>query len=133
MSNAAEMLVGGVVLSILGLFGGERITVVPSAASWLALAYLVTFGSLATLTAYMFLLKTVRPAMATSYAFVNPVIALFLGILIGGERVTGGAWLALPIILIGIAFVARRKKETADEGQAVPITRWRPRIWKSAE
>ncbi len=133
MSNAAEMLVGGIVLTILGLLGGERITSFPSVSSWLALFYLVTFGSLVTLTAYMFLLKTVRPAMATSYAFVNPVIALFLGILLGGEHITGGAWLALPIILVGVAFVARRKKEAGPEDQTPAVAQPRRQIWKSAE
>ncbi len=113
MSNAAEMLVGGVVLTALGLLGGERIVSLPTAGSWLALLYLASFGSLATLTAYMFLLKTVRPAMATSYAFVNPVIALFLGVALGGEHLTGQAWLALPVILLGVAFVLRPKKDAA--------------------
>ncbi|MCC7450278.1 MAG: drug/metabolite exporter YedA [Anaerolineae bacterium] len=110
MGNAAEMLVGGVVLVPLGLLRGEQIASTPTPAALLALVYLITFGSLATMTAYMFLLKTVSPALATSYAFVNPAIALALGVLLGGERITGMALVALPIILIGVGFVALRKQ-----------------------
>lgn len=110
MGNAAEMLVGGVVLVALGSLRGERIVSAPTPAALLALAYLITFGSLATMTAYMYLLKTVSPALATSYAFVNPAIALFLGVALGGEQITGMALVALPIILIGVGFVALRKQ-----------------------
>ena len=110
MANATEMLIGGVILVTFGLLRGERIVAMPTGSAVLALLYLTTFGSLATLTAYMFLLKTVSPALATSYALVNPAIALFLGVLLGGEHITGGALIALPIILLGIGFVAFRKR-----------------------
>jgi drug/metabolite transporter (DMT)-like permease len=107
MGNAAEMFCGGVILVVVGLLRGEQIADTPTTNSLLALAYLITFGSLATLTAYMYLLKTVSPALATSYAFVNPAIALLLGVVIGGEQISGSALIALPIILLGIAFVLR--------------------------
>jgi drug/metabolite transporter (DMT)-like permease len=110
MGNATEMLTGGLVLLALGLLRGEQISGVPTTNAVLALAYLTTFGSLLTMTAYMFLLKTVHPTLATSYAFVNPAIALFLGVLIGGEALTGSVYIALPVILLGVAFVALRKK-----------------------
>lgn len=109
MGNAAEMLAGGVILVIIGLLRGEQIIGTPTTNALLALAYLTTFGSLVTLTAYMYLLKTVSPALATSYAFVNPAIALLLGVVIGGEQISGIALIALPIILLGIAFVLRGK------------------------
>jgi drug/metabolite transporter (DMT)-like permease len=98
------------ILLFLGLLHGESITSAPTPSAFLALAYLITFGSLAAITAYMFLLKTVSPALATSYAFVNPAIALFLGVAIGGEHLTGTALIALPIILVAIVFVVRGKK-----------------------
>lgn len=110
MSNAAEMLCGGAILLVLGLLRGEHIITPVTPNAVLALAYLATFGSLATLTAYAYLLKTVSPALATSYSFVNPAIALLLGVLIGGEQLTGSAWIALPIILLGVGFVLRGKK-----------------------
>jgi drug/metabolite transporter (DMT)-like permease len=109
MGNAAEMLAGGVILLIVGLLRGEQITGAPTTNALLALTYLTTFGSLATLTAYMYLLKTVSPALATSYTFVNPPIALLLGVLLGGEHLTGSAVIALPVILLGVAFVLRAR------------------------
>jgi drug/metabolite transporter (DMT)-like permease len=111
MANAAEMLAGGLLLVVLGLLRGEQIVGTPTIGALLAVAYLTTFGSLATITAYMYLLKTVRPALATSYALVNPAIALLLGVLLGGEHLTGSAFIALPLILVGIAFVALQRQE----------------------
>src|SRR5262249_30606522 len=96
MGTAAEMLAGGVLLVVLGFGVGERMTAFPTLPSLLTLIYLVTFGSLATISAYMYLLKTVRPSLATSYAFVNPAIALVLGVVLGGEHITGSALIALP-------------------------------------
>ena len=110
MANAAEMLAGGIGLMIFAVLSGESITAAPTTSALLALIYLTTFGSLATMSAYLYLLKHVTPALATSYTFVNPPIALILGALIGGEVITGSALVALPVILLGIAFVARRKK-----------------------
>lgn len=108
MANAAEMLTGGAILCVLALLGGERITETPTTNAVLALIYLTTLGSLATISAYTYLLKTVSPALATSYAFVNPAIALLLGVVIGGEIITGSVVLALPLIFLGIAFVFRQ-------------------------
>lgn len=110
MGNAAEMLMGGLVLLFIALLRGEAITAVPTPNATLALIYLIIFGSLAALSAYMFLLKNVPPALATSYAFVNPVIALLLGIAVGGEKITGSAVIALPIIILGLLFVILRKQ-----------------------
>jgi drug/metabolite transporter (DMT)-like permease len=109
MGNAAEMLAGGAMLLIIGALRGEQVVGAPTTGAVLALAYLITFGSLATLTAYSFLLKTVSPALATSYSFVNPVIALLLGVVLAGETLTGSALIALPVILVGVAFVLRGK------------------------
>jgi drug/metabolite transporter (DMT)-like permease len=109
MGNAAEMLAGGIILLVVGLLRGEQVNGAPTTNAVLALGYLTTFGSLATLTAYMYLLKTVSPALALSYSFVNPAIALLLGVVIGGELISGSAVIALPIILLGVAFVLRGK------------------------
>jgi len=113
MGNAAEMLAGGTVLLVVGLLRGEQLVGAPTTGALLALAYLTTFGSLATLSAYMYLLRNVSPALATSYTFVNPVIALLLGVLMGGEHLTGSALIGLPVILLGVAFVLRRKTRSA--------------------
>ncbi|MEP7289500.1 MAG: drug/metabolite exporter YedA [Chloroflexota bacterium] len=113
MGNAAEMLAGGAMLVLVGLLRREQIVAVPTLSAVLALLYLTTFGSLATITAYMYLLKTVQPSLATSYALVNPAIALLLGMFIGGEHLTGSAVIALPVILVGLGFVMLSKKREA--------------------
>jgi drug/metabolite transporter (DMT)-like permease len=110
MGNAAEMLSGGIILLVAGLVRGEQIDTPLTTNAVLALAYLTTFGSLATITAYMFLLKTVPASLATSYTFVNPVVALLLGVVVGGEVISGSVLIALPIILLAIAFVLRGKR-----------------------
>ena len=74
--------------------------------AWL---YLVVFGSLIAFSAYLYLLAHASPALATSYAFVNPLIALFLGVVFAGEAVTGGEWFACCVILIGVFLIFRGK------------------------
>jgi drug/metabolite transporter (DMT)-like permease len=107
MGNAAEMLMGGLVLCGMATMRGEPFPTSPTPGSLLALLYLITFGSLVAMTAYFYLLKKVSPTLATSYSFVNPAIALFLGVALGGEILTGSALIALPIILVGVAVVFR--------------------------
>ena len=76
-----------------------------SAASWIGWIYLVTFGSLIGFTAYIYLLQAVTPAKASTYAYVNPVVAVFLGWAIAGEPVTARTLLAAAIILGGVAMI----------------------------
>jgi drug/metabolite transporter (DMT)-like permease len=81
----------------------------------LAVIYLATFGSLVGFSAYMYLLKTVRPTLATSYAYVNPMVALTLGVIFANEVVTGSQLLAMAIVLVGVVIVgwaANRAKRT---------------------
>lgn len=70
-----------------------------------ALVYLMFFGSIAGFSAYTYLLGRVRPVVATSYAYVNPVVAVLLGVLIAGERLTIAEIAAMPIILFGVVMV----------------------------
>lgn len=110
---ASEMLCGGAVLMAISLAKGEQW---PASVQPLALAawvYLVVFGSLIAFSAYLYLLAHASAAVATSYAFVNPVIALGLGVLLGGEAITGGEWLACSVILLGVFLIFRGK--TASE------------------
>jgi drug/metabolite transporter (DMT)-like permease len=115
MGNAAEMLMGGLVLCGIAIVRGEPFPTSPTPGSLLALLYLITFGSLVTMSAYFYLLKNVSPTLATSYSFVNPAIALFLGVVLGGEILTGSALIALPIILLGVAFVFRAQGASRKE------------------
>jgi drug/metabolite transporter (DMT)-like permease len=105
VSPAAQMLAGGALLLVVGALSGEELPAAVALRPLLALAYLVVFGSWVGFSAYLFLLRRVRPAVATSYAYVNPVVAVFLGVAFGGERITPTEWLAMPVILAGVALV----------------------------
>lgn len=110
MATAAEMLTGGVMMLGIALLRHEPIpTAPPARASW-ALAYLVVFGSLVAFSAYNHLLRHARPALATSYAYVNPLIALALGRLLGGERIAPLTWVAAAVIIGGVALITRARK-----------------------
>lgn len=117
MGSAAEMLAGGLILLLLSLGLGER-WATPTAASLWALAYLTIFGSLVAYSAYMYLVAHTRPALATSYAYVNPVVAVLLGVGLGGEHLTGLGWAALGVILTGVVLVAWPRREGASGTQA---------------
>jgi len=110
MGSAAQMLAGGAVLVVVSLINGEQWTTVPSLKSVAAIAYLVVFGSLVAYSAYLYLLKTVRPALATSYAFVNPLVAIFLGVWLAGEHISGYEYAALAIIVTGVLLVLPFKR-----------------------
>ncbi|HLZ62174.1 MAG TPA: drug/metabolite exporter YedA [Ktedonosporobacter sp.] len=106
MASAAQMMIGGVIMLALGLLFGERIKSLPSVSSLLALAYLIIFGSLVAFTAYGYLLRRVRPALATSYAYVNPLVAVGLGVSMAGEHITLVGLLAMFVILTGVGLVS---------------------------
>ncbi|MEW6693503.1 MAG: EamA family transporter [Pseudomonadota bacterium] len=74
-------------------------------ASWLAWAYLVVMGTLVTLNCYLWLLQRTTVALAGSYSFVNPLVALAVGVWLGGERLTGWVFVAMPLILAGLALI----------------------------
>lgn len=105
MASAAEMLVGGAVLLLGSVLGGERMTHMPTAAGWGALLYLIVFGSILAFSAYMYLLKHVRPAAATSYAYVNPAVAVLLGILFADEQVGLAECLAMVVIISAVVLI----------------------------
>ncbi len=113
MSTAAQMLCGGVAMGVLGLALGERISAVPPIRATLAVGYLAAFGSIVAFSAYVWLLHHVRPALATSYAYVNPPIAVLLGALLLGERFSVHAIGAMAVILGGVLIIARAKARAA--------------------
>jgi len=106
MAGTAQMITGGVVVLLLSYGIGERIRTVPSWTSIAAVIYLGIFGSLVGFTAYVYLLKRVRPALATSYAYVNPVIAVTLGVVFAGEKLSMTEIVAMGIIIFGVVLVA---------------------------
>src|SRR6266571_3436815 len=106
MASATQMLIGGVFVTIMGLMLGQRITSLPTMQSLLALLYLITFGSLIAFSAYGYVLRRVRPALATSYAYVNPVVAVCLGVALAGESVTVLTVVAMVVILVGVGLIS---------------------------
>ena len=112
MAPAAEMLCAGVMLLLLSVLTGERLETPPTLQGWLALLYLVVFGSLIAFSAYQFLLRHVRPAAATSYAYVNPVVAVLLGMLFADEMIGQAEWLAMGVIVAAVVLIGlpRRRR-----------------------
>jgi drug/metabolite transporter (DMT)-like permease len=112
MNTAAQMLCSSVFLLALGLGSGERLPAHPTLHATLALAYLVVFGSLVAFSAYLYVLKHARPVLATSYAYVNPPVAVLFGVLLAGERVGPLDLAGMAVILLGVAAItlARQKR-----------------------
>ena len=109
MASAAQMLCGGAAMLVLGLAIGERFDGLPSAHGLAAFAYLVVFGSIIGFSAYIWLLHHVRPALAGSYAYVNPAIAVALGAWLAGERFGRHELLAMGVILLGVVAITVAK------------------------
>jgi drug/metabolite transporter (DMT)-like permease len=118
VTTGMEMLVAGAVLAVASVVGGEpaRIRFADiSASSLLAIAYLVVFGSLVAFTAYVWLLRNVRStSVVGTYAYVNPVVAVTLGAVLGGEPVTGRTLLAGAVILAGVALIVTGQPSSRD-------------------
>jgi drug/metabolite transporter (DMT)-like permease len=102
---ASEMTCGGVVLLVMSATQGETPQWPPQPAAVAAWFYLVVFGSLIAFNAYMVLLARSTAAVASSYTFVNPVIAMLLGVAVLGEVVTGFEWLAAAVVLVGVVLL----------------------------
>jgi drug/metabolite transporter (DMT)-like permease len=112
VSAALQMLTAGVILGALGLGAGERITHV-SAASLGAFGFLVVFGSLVAFTAYGWLLRHAPSPVVSTYAYVNPAVAVFLGWLFVGEHVGPRELVAGLVILSSVALLAVRHERRA--------------------
>ncbi len=109
MGFASEMICGGLVLLLLAVATGEPFHWPPRADALLAWAYLVVFGSLIAFNAYMVLLAQAPAGLASSYTFVNPVIAMLLGVALAGEVVTRFEWLAVGVVLAGVVLLVRTR------------------------
>ncbi len=117
---AMQSFCGGIALWITSFLTGQasafHATTV-SARSWIALAYLIVFGSMLGFTAYMYMLKKSTATKVSTYALVNPVVALLLGWVVAGERITGRTAIAGAIILTAVLLVitAPHPKTAPDE------------------
>lgn len=108
MGFASEMLCGGVVLMLLAAAAGESMSWPPEPLAAWAWVYLVVFGSLLAFNAYMVLLARASAGLAASYTFVNPVIAMLLGVAFAGETITGYEWAAAGVVLAGVLLLIAR-------------------------
>jgi drug/metabolite transporter (DMT)-like permease len=112
-SASVQMLGGGACLVVMSALHGEHLPEQVPMHSWLALAYLIVFGSIVAYSAFVYVINHARPALATSYAYVNPVVAVGLGALFADEHVTWPLLAAMAVILAGVAMVviahARRR------------------------
>ncbi|HEY2397336.1 MAG TPA: drug/metabolite exporter YedA [Rudaea sp.] len=108
MSTAGQMLCGSVALGVVALLTGERVVAV-HAETVAALVYLLAFGSIVGFSAYIYLLHHVRPALATSYAYVNPPVAVLIGLLFASETVHTLDLVGMAIILAGVATITLAK------------------------
>ena len=120
MAVGAEMLTGGLVLAAIaglrGEFGALDLAAVSARSGW-SLAYLVLFGSIAALTGYQYLLRTISAAAVSTYAFVNPLVAVTLGWFVADEPITVRVLVAGSLIVTAVVVILGSWKRAP---------RWRP-------
>ncbi|MDT8900789.1 EamA family transporter [Anaeroselena agilis] len=105
MSTGMQMLGGGAVLLLIGAVTGEvgqAAVATVSPRSLLAFGYLVVFGSLVGFSAYVWLLQNAPPVLTSTYAYVNPVVAMLLGVVLGGEALNGRTVLSAAVIVVSV-------------------------------
>jgi len=118
VTTIVEMAVGGTAMVLLGSVGGEwrRLDLAASTpASWIAYLYLILIGSVIAYSAYVWLLANAPVSLVTTYAYVNPAVAVFLGWALAGEHV-GGRELAAGLVIlssVGMLVAAREPREPA--------------------
>jgi drug/metabolite transporter (DMT)-like permease len=113
MLPAMQMLTGGAVLALAGGALGERLPAQASAGAWLAVGYLWLFGSIIAFTAYTWLLRNARPVIATSYAYVNPILAVLIGAMFSGEPIGATTVIANALIVVAVFLALRRPRPAA--------------------
>ena len=116
--TAMEMLGGGAALFVVGLLRGEAGELELAHVgwkAWTAFAYLVVFGSMLAFTAYAWLLRNARLSLTTTYAYVNPAVAVLLGALFLDERLTGRTVAAGLLIVAGVALVVSSRPAPVEE------------------
>lgn len=136
LGTAMEMLAGGAVCLVfgaaLGEFGEVHLRAV-HASSWVGLAYLIVFGSLIAYSSYTWLLRNAPTPLVSTYAYVNPAVAVFLGWLIGGEQLRARTIVAAAVIVVGVALIVSapriaqrlrgvRSPETQPERQPISVS-----------
>ena len=120
LTSGMQMLAGSVSLTIVGLIRGEHQTfniADVSSTSIYALFYLIIFGSLIGFSAYSWLLKNADPSMVSTYAYVNPVIAVLLGWSIAGESMTAQMLVGAFVIIASVVLITANDRSHPDDGE----------------
>lgn len=123
-SNGMQMLAGGAALAFVGIASGELSgfdTATVTARSMASLAYLTFVGSLVGFTAYTYILKVSTPARVSTYAYVNPVVAMLLGWALADEPLTARTLVAAAVILSGVAVITMAGGSRSPGGAARPL------------
>jgi drug/metabolite transporter (DMT)-like permease len=107
------MLAGGLVMLPISLFTVHDLS--PSSASILGWIYLVTFGSIVGYTAYVWLLANAPLGMVSTYAYVNPIVAITLGVLFRGEHLTWRLLVGAAVVVVAVATVVRQEPPVATQ------------------
>lgn len=113
MSSAAQMFVGGIMLTIVAASFGEFRGFQPGAIStraWFALAYLIVAGSIMGFTAYVWLLHHESPTKVGTYAYVNPVVAVLVGYFLGGEAIGTRTIMGTALVLVSVVVITTAPK-----------------------
>jgi drug/metabolite transporter (DMT)-like permease len=116
LSSGAQMLVGGVMLAVASFALGEFKDFHPAAisfAAWFSLAYLIVPGSIVAFTAYVWLLYHDSPTRIGTHAYVNPVVAVFIGYLLGGEALSARTLLGSLFVLVSVVMITTGKSKQA--------------------
>jgi drug/metabolite transporter (DMT)-like permease len=121
MIVGAEMLAGGVAVLVISVVLGEKWPASPSLRSVSAVAYLAGMGSLVGFTAFAFLLRHTRAAVATSYAYINPVVAILLGVGLAHEHLDVASACGGGIVLTAVLLVTRAKRSQRGGIGAAPL------------
>ncbi len=120
LTSGMQMLAGGFVLTLVGTFAGEwtKFNVADvSRNSWLGFAYLIIFGSIVGFTAYSWLLKNAAPSLVATYAYVNPVVAVFLGWLVAGESLSLQMLVGAIVIVGSVALITSTSESKSEESE----------------
>jgi drug/metabolite transporter (DMT)-like permease len=120
---AMQMLAGSVALMLAASAHGDFARFAPAAVSlhsWLALGYLILMGSLVGFSTFVWLMKHSTPTRVSTYAYVNPLVAVFLGWLILGEPITARTLVAAAIIVVSVAIITTQRGRGAAPTSTAP-------------
>ncbi|HEV2577686.1 MAG TPA: EamA family transporter [Acidobacteriaceae bacterium] len=125
MSAGAQMLAGGVMLAVVAVVLGEpgRFHAGEvSGRAWFALLYLIVMGSLIGFTAYMWLIHRESPTKVGTYAYVNPVVAVLVGYVVGGEPLGARTILGMSLVLASVLLITLSKRTKTTESREVRVS-----------